>query len=506
MLTAPGIHPSGSGGEGGGPTGLWTLSAPLLRTSLALAFLSLVLLPLNAFPHGLIDGLYPERPAYLVSLLGLACYAVSLDWLSRIRENVPLLLLVGAFLLYGLLVTCAGLVRLEEQGLAPYVLFQYLKRKVIPTLYILWFAFLLSSLPERSARRFFIAALLAMFLPNAAHMFLEMLANAGCSGVREFLIDINPWFRQVNTSHGVWPPPYFTDRVRGLFAEPSHLAYALTPLLAFFLYKLRSNALYALPVLFVGCAFAGATPTLTGVISLGFLLCAFFADMVRARFGKRAACLAVACVFVACAVTLAMLYGQGDGFAKMDAELHTIGEIANYCKAARHDVALLPPPIDGVPFSRLFTRLACLRIESDIALQYPWGTGFFLGGFYWKPLLAWSSAPVELFVWVRDAFASPVPVIPHLCEYTALASEMGFPGLFLFLLLCAHIAVRAYKRYCQEKDAFVLYMIFALCASLLTLVAFALKSGFMLYYFLGFLYALGRNSQSRPSASDGSTL
>lgn len=482
--------PAGRAGEGGA-AGAGPVSRFFLRAAFVLAFLSIVFLSLNAFPHGGVEGLYPERPAYILSLLGIFCYAASLHWLPQVRNHSMLLALVGAFLLYGLAVTCVGLVRIDEPGLAPFVLFQYLKRKVIPVLYILWFAFMLSPLPECKARRFFIGALVVMFLPNALHMALEMFANAGFSGMREYLVNINPWFRQENTSHGMWPPPYFTDRVRGLFAEPSHLAYALTPLLAFFFYKLRSRAAYIPPVLFVGFAFAGTIPTLTGIIGFAFLLFVFLFDMICARLGTRRALYASTCVLVAAVIALTATFWRKGDVAELAVELHTVETIAGYCRAAQDDSAAEPPHLSVPEFSRFFTRLACLRIETDIALRHPWGTGFYLSGLYWKPLLVWSSEPVELFIWVRDAFKNPVPVIPHLCEYTALAAELGFPGLLLFLLICGFIAVRAGKRYARDKDAFVLYMVWALCASLLTLLAFALKSGFMLYYFLGFLYAIG---------------
>ena len=74
-------------------------------------------------------------------------------------------------------------------------------------------------------------------------------------------------------------------------------------------------------------------------------------------------------------------------------------------------------------------------------------------------------------------------------------------GLLLFLSLCLYVGLRAYRRYAVTGDTFILYMLFALPAFMLTLLSFAPRSGLMFYYFLGFLYALGHAGDSRERST-----
>ena len=52
-------------------------------------------------------------------------------------------------------------------------------------------------------------------------------------------------------------------------------------------------------------------------------------------------------------------------------------------------------------------------------------------------------------------------------------------------------------------DVFILYMLFALPAFMLTLLSFALRTGLMFPYFLGFLYALGQFREAEGSPGPG---
>ncbi|MDR1945566.1 MAG: hypothetical protein LBQ51_00120 [Desulfovibrio sp.] len=470
----------------------------LLGISRLLLLLSFMLLPLSAFPAaGPIGALYPERPSYLLSLIGMGCCLASLQWRHLLREHRRLLILTGLFILYGIAVSVYGALCADTaDGQYPifFSVFNFIKRKAVPTLYVVWAAFLLVSMPAEKARGFYTLSLLALFIPNAAHMLPELLANLGCDGVRDLLAGINPYFRQVNTSHGNWPPPYFTDRVRGLFAEPSHLAYALTPVAAFFFYKLQKNILYILPLLFIFVSYIYKIPTITGILSTAFLMPAFFVYIMRNIIKRHIMVFSTAAILI---IFLPCVYIQRFHEKAVSDAVHNLREtekIAAYCKAAQALPESCPPKLDirGGAGS-LFTRAANVKIELDIAVQHPLGMGFYLSGFYYKPLLVWKDVPQEFFQWIALAFRDPVPVIPQLCEYGALASDLGIPGLCLFLLLCLHVARCARRKFRESRDDFMLFMLFSLGASMLTLFSVALKSGFMFYYFLGFMYALSNN-------------
>ena len=478
------------------------ISQGLFSLSLCCAFLSVSLISFDIFPYRLIGGFHP-RLDYMISLLGLICYLLSLRWVPLLRRRRTLLAFAGAFLLYGLISTVLNASLRYEQSLTVFSLLNYLERQAGAVAFMLWFAFLLSALPERDARRFFIAALMVMFLSNAAHMLLELLANHGAAGVKRFLLAINPWFRLENVYWGNWPPPYYEDRVRGLFGEPAHLAYALTPVLAFFLYKLRKHIAYAVPLLFILVSYGGILPTGTGVLGLGFLGLAFVIHFFYRKFPGRGPALTAALALTAIFAVGGALYGMRDRLPGYAAEWRSLNSIADYCREAQANPALPPPELEVGHVSRFFFRALSTRLEWDIAWQHPFGVGYQLSGLYRKPLAVFANEDAANLLRVRRALAQdePVPVFPYFCEYTAIAAELGVIGLLLFLSLCLYVGLRAYRRYAVTGDTFILYMLFALPAFMLTLLSFAPRSGLMFYYFLGFLYALGHAGDSRERST-----
>ena len=175
--------------------------------------------------------------------------------------------------------------------------------------------------------------------------------------------------------------------------------------------------------------------------------------------------------------------------------------LAEYCEKAGTGTAPEPPAVEVGNVSRFFTRMLSLRLEMDIARQHPLlGMGYQLSGLYRKPLRLWQDNPAEAFVKVRHALRDPVPEFPYFCEYTGMAAELGFPGLLLFLLICWRLGAGTYRRYRETGYIFLLYMLFALGAFLLMLLSFALRTCYITYYFLGFLYAVGQARGQSSSA------
>ena len=476
----------------------------LLRISFACAFLSLALVSFDIFPYRLAGGFHPQLP-YMISLAGALCYLASLEWRRHWRRHRTLLLIVGAFLLYGLVSTLLNASLRYERNLAVFSLLNYLERQAGAMAFMLWLAFLFSSLSDRGARRFFIAALMAMFLSNAVHMILELLANHGATGIKSFLIDINHWFRLEKVYWGNWPPPYYEDRVRGLFGEPAHLAYAFIPLLAFFLYRSRGSMVYIIPLLLVLVSYGGVTPTGTGILGAGFLVLAFVVHRLREKLPGRGAALAAGLALAAVLAVGGTLFSLRDRLPDYAAQWRTVDAIADYCRQAQADPALPPPELETRHFSRFIFRAVSTRLEWDLAWQHPFGVGYQLSGMYRKPLAAFARKDVAEMLRVRHALArdGDVPVFPYFCEYTAIAAEQGIIGLLLFLLLCLYIGGRAYRRYTATGDVFILYMLFALPAFMFTLLSFALRTGLMFPYFLGFLYALGQFREAEDVLDPG---
>ena len=476
----------------------------LLHISFACAFLSVALVSFDIFPYRLAGGFHPQLP-YMISLAGALCYLASQEWRRHWRRHRVLLIIVGAFLLYGLVSTLLNASLRYERNLALFSLLNYLERQVGAMAFLLWFAFLLSSLSERGARRFFIAGLMVMFLSNAAHMIPELLANHGATGIKNFLIDINHWFRLEKVYWGDWPPPYYEDRVRGLFGEPAHLAYAFIPLLAFFFYKLRGNIAYAIPLLLVLVSYGGVTPTGTGILGAGFLVVAFIVHRLHEKLPGRGAALAAGLALAAVLAVAGTLFSLRDRLPEYAVQWRAVDAIADYCRQAQADPSLPPPELEARHFSRFIFRAVSTRLEWDLAWQHPFGVGYQLSGLYRKPLAAFDREDVAEMLRVRHALArdGDVPVFPYFCEYTAIAAEQGIIGLLLFLLLCLYVGGRAYRRYAATGDVFILYMLFALPAFMVTLLSFALRTGLMFPYFLGFLYALGQFREAEGSPGPG---
>lgn len=475
----------------------------LLHISFACAFLSLALVSFDIFPYRLAGGFHPQLP-YMISLPGAICYLASLEWRHHWRRHRTLLIIVGVFLVYGLVSTLLNASLRYERNLALFSLLNYLERQVGGMAFMLWFAFLLSSLSERGARRFFISALMVMFLSNAAHMILELLANHGATGIKSFLIDINHWFRLEKVYWGDWPPPYYEDRVRGLFGEPAHLAYAFIPLLAFFLYKLRGSVAYAIPLMLVFASYGGVVPTGTGILGAGFLVLAFAVHRLREKLPGRGAAIAAGLILAAVLAVGVTLFSLRDRLPDHAVQWRTVDAIADYCRRAQADPALPPPELEIPHFSRFFFRAVSTRLEWDLAWQHPFGVGYQLSGLYRKPLAAFAQEDLADILRVRHALArdGDVPVFPYFCEYTAIAAEQGVIGLLLFLLLCLYVGGRACRRYAATGDVFILYMLFALPAFMLTLLSFALRTGLMFSYFLGFLYALGQFRETEGAGAE----
>ena len=197
--------------------------------SMACAFLSLALLSFDVFPW-FRDPVLPHRPTYPLGIAGMALFILSGQWRGRMKEHLLLLGGISGLAVLAALATAWGLQSVPGD-VAPDVWTGFLLWTLIPLAFWLWWAVMFSCLPCEQGKRLFHAAVLLLAVSNLAHILLEVLANHGATGIKDFLISINSWFRFECIDHGWWPPAYFTDRIRGLFAEPPHMAVGLIPVL-----------------------------------------------------------------------------------------------------------------------------------------------------------------------------------------------------------------------------------------------------------------------------------
>ena len=186
--------------------------------STACAFLSLALLSFDVFPW-FRDPVLPHRPTYPLGIAGAVLFILPGQWRGRMREHRLLLGGILGMAALAALATARGLQSVPGD-VAPDVWTGFLLWTAIPLAFWLWWAVMFSCLPRERGKQLFHAAVLLLALSNLAHIVLEILANHGAAGIKDFLVSINPWFRFECIDHGWWPPVYFTDRIRGCL--PSH--------------------------------------------------------------------------------------------------------------------------------------------------------------------------------------------------------------------------------------------------------------------------------------------
>lgn len=466
-------------------------SASLVCAFLAAALSSFDIFPWTRWPM-------PPRPFYYAALPGMLLWFCSLRWIPGIRRHWPLFLLVFLLLVLGGTSTWVGAAHHNSERLFTFFTHMYLRERVVPFLVLCWAADLFSSLPKGRAKRVFSLALIVLFIPNAVHMALEIAANIGACSVKDFLIAINPYFRLEATAHGWWPPPYFTGRVRGLFAEPGYMALGLFPLFGLFCYGAMRNKRCLLPLFFLLVALCAAK-AYSGLIATAvfFGLLGLWA-LSRMPVRRRAACLAMAlAVLAALAATARHSPRIADVSRLVQSRLQTNEAIAAYVRDVHDGKNPNLPVLDytrRIPIA-VFNRLLSMRLDLDMGRRFPLlGTGFLQRGFYWQPLERLKGHDQEWQLWVKYAADDPFKLIPHLSEYTSVLAENGLPGLCVELLLFAFIAFRALRRFCITRDAYIGCMLCAYLAMLVALGCTPVVSTSLFPLFAGFLYGVSTRS------------
>ena len=477
----------------------------LFQASLVCAVLAIPLASLDVCTWWTISY-FPERPSYLVALAGVFFWFLSGHWYREAPRHKALLVCVLIALLWSTFATVCGSLERKPGHLTFDYLLLYLNWRVWPLVFLIWMALAFSELQHNRIVKLLSLSLLLLFLPNLIHEVLEILANAGTSGVKDFLVNINPFFRKAKANGGWWPPVFFEGRVRGLFAEPSYMGFSLLPLFGYFVARLRKSWLYGLPLaaLFV---IYGCSKTYSGLLGVTAFL--IFLVILNDRLPRRMRWSVAGCV---CGLGMLLLVGwfafgkQTDLGRNMAREFHNIERLSSYCVAINAGQHPAVPKLDyrkTLP-SSAGPRLTAIWLDITTALHAPLvGTGFYQRGFFLLPLAACDFQGTEFGLWMRQATASPFRVVPQISEYTVLMAEFGFPGLFFFLLLYGFIGKQALRFSQKNNDYFLFCMTCSYCAMLVSAMFVSLINVVLFFYFSGILYALSKPSMPISSNRTG---
>lgn len=468
--------------------------------AMACAFLSLALLSFDVFPW-FRDPVLPHRPTYPLGIAGMALFILSGQWRGRMKEHLLLLGGISGLAVLAALATAWGLQSVPGD-VAPDVWTGFLLWTLIPLAFWLWWAVMFSCLPCEQGKRLFHAAVLLLAVSNLAHILLEVLANHGATGIKDFLISINSWFRFECIDHGWWPPAYFTDRIRGLFAEPPHMAFGLLPVLGLLLAKCAGNRLWLLGVAGWGIVM-WQSKVLTGAVA--FLLACIMAGgpwylAAWRRYSRRVLTLSCVLLVLAGAGGWTLLQPKFERFGAVEQETDSI---LRFLEDSHAGLSPQCPELQGAleQNGSLGIRYACTRLDMAAGLSRVLGTGFYLRGFYWQPLDTCSlERGSELRGFVLQAKGDKLRRVPPLNEYSVLLAEFGVPGLLLFLGLCGMLLWRSVRFAARNRDWYVYAMACAFMGMLGAFISTGLMNALVFTFFAGYLYAI---SGQRHGATSG---
>lgn len=478
------------------------LSRLCLWASMSCAFLSLGLLSFDVFPW-FRDPVLPHRLTYPLGIAGTILFLFSGQWRGRMRGHGPLLLMVLALLGTIGLASVLGL-RHVPADIAPDIWQAFLLWSVIPLAFLLWWAVMFSCLPADRGKKLFEAAVLFLALSNLAHIVLEILANHGATGIRDFLVAVNPWFRMERIGHGWWPPPYFTDRIRGLFAEPSHMAFGLLPVLGLLLARSGTGRIWLLGVAGWGIV-VWQGEVVSGLLAFAVSLAAAAVPFVVAWWHRFPVALLLLAVLLLAGGGMAVKAGWPEVQARFTPAWQEAEALAAFVRDSHAGrPAVCPELKGGLEVSSLAIRYTCARLDMDAGLSRPLGMGCLMQGWYWQPLERCGlERGSELRDFVEGAKNSRLHKYPPMNQYTTLLAESGLPGLALFLGLCAFLLWRSIHFAIRYTDWYVYGMTCAFWGMLAAFFAVTIKNATAFSFLAGYLYAISREENSSGTPGEG---
>lgn len=461
-----------------------------LQISIYCSIVSLALLSFDECPV-IVYWVFPHRPSYFIALIGLFFFLASYCFAPALLRTRKLIAIVFLIILWGLIGTIVGTNAHCSDGFCSFFISMFTAWRVIPFILMAWIAMLFSSLPANLAKRYFAMGLLLLFALNAVHMSLEILANLGSITTKEFLININHYFRFQEIGHGWWPPVYFEGRVRGLFAEPSHMTSSLFVMFGLFLYKAKKNRAYYVFVLFLLLCYV-ASKSYSGLISLAIFITIMSArSMVNISKNRNKARIVIVSAFMVIFIVSGLCFVKTKTFASIYSQYKDAQAISNYCTLYHMNIPSeieLSQSRDGRV--NAFNRMSSFLLDVDIAKQFPLGIGYVQRGFYWECLQPLSLSDLEIGLWVKHLEEDTYKGVPQLSEFGSLMSEQGFLGLAIFVFLYLYIVISGYSYAKKSNDEFVFYLTTIYLCMSISLFFVPLANFFIFYYLSGFLYGI----------------
>ncbi len=456
----------------------------LLDFSLICAILSFATWSFNYFPYQIIP-IGPNHLHYQIAFFGLLSLFFSFTWFDAFRKHKKMMITISLLCLWGYIIT-----KYNSLDCSPDMAFNAILRfrgwLLLPMLYFAWIILLFSLISREIGKKIFIYSVMAGFAFNSVHMILEAFANVGFASAKEFLININPYVRLEKIAQGWWPPPYYEGRIRGFYAEPSHLACGVLPVMGicWYFFKKYSQKLWLLPIIILFAIFVWGN-TFSGFLAMAGFFGMVILHAIATRFGFAKACL----FFV---VTSGVVIGGSVHFInnsdmgnRIQDTVYVSSKIIEHFNNMHDGIASEPFDLDKMPppIHKIFNRGTLAWLDFNLAMRHPLGVGIGLKTKYFMVLESSNFQGHELGQWVRQKH------VPTLTEYNNYSTELGIIGVVLLSLIIFFTVAKMYKNYQKTHDQFILSMFFTFFGFLLVFFTQRVDTTFAFIYYLAFLYA-----------------
>ncbi len=437
----------------------------LLNTSLICAILVMVLWCFNYFPYRPFFEDKSWQLQYPFSILGMVSLALSCAWWPTLKKHKIIIIPIYLLSVWG-------------YGM------------------VVWFSMIFYLIPRKQAKQIFIYSISFGFLLNAVHMFLEALANFGADNIKSFLMSINHYFRVEKIDGGWWPPSYYEDRIRGLYAEPGYLAGGILPIFGFcwYFYEKHSKKAWLLIPAILFAMFL-LTKTLSGILAGSIFFALIILYELQRYWGFKKTLRITVLGSLICIISFVFLLIYTPTGHKVQNTFTVASKFADHVILKNKDSSINHFDFDNVQdiIPKLFIRSALFITHIQIGLDNPLGVGSHGRKKYWKAMQDESPAnagEIDIYDGTSELkFYIYHGITPALSEYTHLASQTGIVGLLIFLIIIAYVFYQSIRYYTESKDVFALAMIFILSAYMFILLSQKIYNTYAFAYFTSFLIA-----------------
>ena len=324
---------------------------------------------------------------------------------------------------------------------------------------------------------------------------IELFYLMGNQTATNLLGEITPFFHDIKNNGTWWPPLFWNNQVRSIFAEPSYFgvyAAMVTPILWDKIFDEKKEFLaIVFSAFFTFLIFATQSRTAIGLL-LGevFLLILFtlYFD-VKNKFKNLSFILLITSITFFLAVLFSTNFHNKSIVVSSNFEKETINYIENNIKS-----------IVGKNKRSNNARYAISLANFKVGMDHPvFGVGFGLKGAYMtekfsKDVVKYNK---EVKQWIKNMNKKGIlrAAIPNIEEYMGRFAHTGVIGLGLFLYPWIFILIKLPKKikqlsYKKKNEAISLYI--AIIAILVSGISTNLKVSYIPWVLLAFAYALIR--------------